>query len=52
VRNSRNVSARAAAFALLGMTNWMYQWYQPDGMLTEEDLVRQYTEIFFAGAFQ
>lgn len=52
VRKSRNVSARAAAFALLGMTNWMYQWYQPEGVLTEDDLVRQYTEIFFSGAFQ
>jgi TetR/AcrR family transcriptional regulator, cholesterol catabolism regulator len=46
------VSPRAAAFALLGMLNWIYQWYRPEGTLREEDLVRQYTEIFFAGAFQ
>jgi AcrR family transcriptional regulator len=46
------VSPRAAAFALLGMINWIYQWYRPEGTLQEEDLVRQYTEIFFAGAFQ
>ena len=45
------VSPRAAAFALLGMINWIYQWYRPEGNLQEEDLVRQYTEIFFAGAF-
>jgi len=45
------VSPRAAAFALLGMINWIYQWYRPEGSLQEEDLVRQYTEIFFAGAF-
>ena len=45
------VSPRAAAFALLGMINWIYQWYQPDGPLTEEAISRQYTEIFFAGAF-
>ncbi len=44
------VSARAAAFALVGMINWIYQWYHPEGSLHEEDLVRQYTEIFFAGA--
>jgi AcrR family transcriptional regulator len=48
----RNVSARASAFALLGMINWIYQWYRPEGSLQEESLVRQYTEIFFAGAFQ
>jgi len=46
------VSPRAAAFALLGMVNWIYQWYLPEGSLREEDLVQQYTEIFFAGAFQ
>jgi AcrR family transcriptional regulator len=47
-----NVSARASAFALLGMINWIYQWYRPEGALQEESLVREYTEIFFAGAFQ
>ena len=45
------VNPRAAAFALMGMINWIYQWYQPEGGLHEEDLVQQYTEIFFAGAF-
>ena len=44
------VSPRAAAFALMGMINWIYQWYRPGGMLRQEDLVRQYTEIFLAGA--
>jgi AcrR family transcriptional regulator len=44
------VAPRAAAFALLGMINWIYQWYRPDRALNEESLVRQYTEIFFAGA--
>ncbi len=47
-----SVSPRAAAFALLGMINWIYQWYQPEGALRGEDLARQYTEIFFAGALQ
>ena len=46
------VSARAAAFALLGMLNWIYQWYRPEGELQEIELARQYTEIFFGGAFQ
>jgi AcrR family transcriptional regulator len=42
---------RAAAFALLGMLNWIYQWYRPEGTLQEESLAQQYTEIFFQGAF-
>ena len=52
VRKSKNVSHRAAAFALLGMINWIYQWYRTEGPLQEEELIQQYTEIFFAGAFQ
>jgi AcrR family transcriptional regulator len=44
------VTPRAAAFALLGMINWIYQWYRPEGELGEESLVEQYTEIFFQGA--
>jgi len=50
--SSGSVSPRAAAFALLGMINWLYQWYRPEGTLQQEHLVQQYTEIFFAGAFQ
>ena len=46
------INPRAAAFALLGMINWIYQWYKPEGPLRGEDLVRQYTAIFFTGAFQ
>jgi AcrR family transcriptional regulator len=53
VRKARpSVSARAAAFALLGMINWIYQWYKPEGELRGEELARQFTEIIFAGAFQ
>jgi hypothetical protein len=44
------VSPRAAAFALLGMINWIYQWYKPGGELTGDAIVRQFTEIFFRGA--
>ena len=44
------VTPRAAAFALLGMINWIYQWYSPEGTLTGDAIVRQYTEIFFRGA--
>ena len=44
------VTARAAAFAVLGMLNWIYQWYSPEGSLQEESLVQQYTEILFQGA--
>ena len=46
------LSPRAAAFALLGMINWSYQWYTPRGALQLDDMIRQYTEIVFSGMFQ
>ena len=50
-RNSTSqVTPRAAAFALVGMINWIYQWYKPGGSLTGDAIVRQYTDIFFRGA--
>jgi TetR/AcrR family transcriptional regulator, cholesterol catabolism regulator len=48
--STSQVTPRAAAFALVGMINWIYQWYRPQGSLTGEALVRQYTEMFFRGA--
>ena len=43
------VSPRAAAFALLGMINWIYQWYKPEGNLQTHNLVPQFTELVFGG---
>jgi AcrR family transcriptional regulator len=44
-----NVSPRAAAFALLGMINWIYQWYKPEGNLQSQNLVPQFTNLVFRG---
>lgn len=43
------VSPRAAAFALLGMINWIYQWYKPEGNLQAQSLIPQFTELIFGG---
>jgi AcrR family transcriptional regulator len=45
------VSPRAAAFALLGMINWIYQWYKPEGELQAENLIPQFTDLIFGGIF-
>jgi TetR/AcrR family transcriptional regulator, cholesterol catabolism regulator len=45
------VSPRAAAFALLGMINWIYQWYKPEGELQAQNLVPQFTDLIFGGIF-
>ena len=49
-RSPKNtVSPRAAAFALLGMINWIYQWYKPEGSLQTHNLIPQFTELVFGG---
>lgn len=50
--STSRVTPRAAAFALIGMINWIYQWYKPGGPLTGDALVEQYTDIFFHGAVE
>jgi AcrR family transcriptional regulator len=43
------VSPRAAAFALLGMINWIYQWYKPEGNLQAHNLIPQFTDLLLGG---
>jgi TetR/AcrR family transcriptional regulator, cholesterol catabolism regulator len=50
-RSSGKVSPRAAAFALLGMINWIYQWHKPEGELQVRNLIPQFTELIFGGIF-
>ena len=45
------VSPRAAAFALLGMINWIYQWHKPEGELQVQNLVPQFTDLILGGIF-
>ncbi len=45
------VSPRAAAFALLGMINWIYQWYKPEGNLQAHNLIPQFTDLLLGGIF-
>jgi AcrR family transcriptional regulator len=50
-RAGGKVSPRAAAFALLGMINWIYQWYKPEGELRAQNLIPQFTDLVFGGIF-
>lgn len=43
------IGPRLAAFALLGMINWLYQWYKLDGPVKEDELVEAYTALFLRG---
>jgi AcrR family transcriptional regulator len=43
------VKPRLAAFALLGMINWLYQWYSAEGSVKQEELAQVYTDFFLRG---
>ena len=43
------VPPRLAAFALLGMINWLYQWYRPQGPVKQPALADTYADFFFRG---
>lgn len=44
-----SISPTLAAFALLGMINWLYQWYRIEGPVAESDLAQVFSEFFFRG---
>jgi AcrR family transcriptional regulator len=45
----KDVNPKIAAFALLGMLNWTYQWYKTSGSNSREEIVRTFQQIFLQG---
>jgi len=45
----KNVDPKLAAFALLGMLNWTYQWYKTSGSNSREEIVQTFQRIFLQG---
>jgi AcrR family transcriptional regulator len=43
------ISPPLAAFALLGMINWLYQWFRPEGPTRQHELAEIYVDFFFRG---
>ncbi len=38
-----------ATFYLLGIVNWLYQWYQPEGPISQKELEDETIKFFFRG---
>jgi TetR/AcrR family transcriptional regulator, cholesterol catabolism regulator len=45
----RPVHPRVITFAILGMLNWLYAWYRPDGSLSAEEIAREYYALIWQG---
>lgn len=46
---SQRVDLTVATYALFGMMNWIYNWYDPRGKLKVEQLVDNITQLFVNG---
>lgn len=47
--NTQPVDLTVATYALFGMMNWIYNWYDPEGKLKVHDLAQQLTQLFLGG---
>ncbi len=45
----RTVDTKMATHAVLGMCNWLYQWYSPDGRLSPEQIAAIFADLILAG---
>jgi AcrR family transcriptional regulator len=43
------VDLTVATYALFGMMNWIYNWYDPAGKLKVHDLAQHLTQLFLSG---
>ncbi|MED4916144.1 TetR/AcrR family transcriptional regulator [Geobacillus thermodenitrificans] len=44
-----SLHAEMITFGLLGITNWSYYWFQPDGSVSEEELTDIYVDLILNG---
>ena len=44
-----DVDPKIVSFGILGLVNWVYQWYRPDGTVTPEQLADAYADFVVAG---
>ena len=47
--NKESVDLTVATYALFGMMNWIYNWYDPRGKLGVSDLAQHVTQLFVNG---
>ena len=47
--NGKGIDLRVATFALFGMMNWIYTWYQPKRDLPFPQLIEQMLRLYFFG---
>ena len=46
---AQKIDLTVATYALFGMMNWIYNWYDPHGTLSVQELVDNITRLFLSG---
>lgn len=44
-----NLNIEIVTFAILGITNWTYQWYQPDGPVSDKEVAKIFVDMVLSG---
>ncbi len=44
-----DLDVTVAGYAILGMCNWMYRWYKPEGHMTAEAIAEVFTKLVLEG---
>jgi len=39
-------------YAVMGMCNWLYRWYEPNGPFTQDIIVETFTHILESGSLR
>lgn len=45
----KKVDIRPTVYAIIGMCNWLYHWYKPEGRLKPEEIAYLYADIILNG---
>lgn len=51
VSDAHQIDLTVATYALFGMMNWIYNWYDPSGKLSVNELVDNISRLFLSGVF-
>ncbi|WP_409305198.1 TetR/AcrR family transcriptional regulator [Peribacillus sp. SCS-155] len=43
------LNAPIATFGILGMANWSYQWFNPEGLMNEKEVSQIFTDMILSG---
>ncbi|WP_456275722.1 TetR/AcrR family transcriptional regulator [Bacillus sp. AK128] len=45
----QNLQSEIVAFGILGMTNWSYQWFNPEGKTSDQEVTKIFVDMILQG---